>query len=220
MFRTRFCLSKQSLIILVPCAIVFLSTTSLYSFNPYPFEVAEKGKAKEALKTYEDEAIKHESEGKLVKAATAYLDATWLARAAGNYHKAILYGTKAIELSEKGKYPELQVEALYQTAESYAAIADYETAIRLLEKSAEIESTSKYELQGEKANLNMEIGDIYRKLSVPEEALKYYKKVNDYYMPIFGTSLKMTCHQKKKELTPLCLIKPLMIVLAATPGIT
>jgi len=198
MFRNRFCLSKQGLIIIVLCATVFVFTTSLYAFDPYPFEIAEKGKAREALKEYEDEALKRESEGKLEKAVTAHLDATWLARVAGDYHRAILYGTKAIELSEKGKYPFLQVEALFQT--------DYEKAVRLLEKAADVVSTSKYEMRGKRVAIDVQIGDIYRKVSDPEEALKYYKKADDYYRTVFETAAEtalsrgtdMTETQKEK----------------------
>ena len=96
-----------------------------------------------------------------------------------NYQKGIFLGTKASELSEKTDYSEIQAQAYYEIAVSYVAIADYERALPLLEKTALL--ASGLDMRGLEANAYEKIGTIYRKLDNLQKALEYQKKAFGFY---------------------------------------
>jgi CHAT domain-containing protein len=162
--------------------IVFTLSLFIYGSPAYPldrFEIIEQGKAKEYLQKYEEDATKLESEGSLKKAAIMYMEASRLARNSGNYHKGILLGTKAIELSEKTKAPAMEARALFHTAMSYAKIGDYAKSLNLLEKAEAL--SSKQGTRGLSAKLNEKMGIIYRKTANLKKALEYQKRAYDFY---------------------------------------
>ncbi|MBA4349167.1 MAG: hypothetical protein C0415_04155 [Thermodesulfovibrio sp.] len=169
---------KNSYVFIITfCILSAALITPAYSIELH--EIIQKGKAKEYLQKYEEEAKNFEAEGKLKQASKAYLQASRLARAAGNYQKGILLGTKASELSEKTDYSEIQPQAYYEIASSYVAVADYERALPLLEKTALL--ASGLDMKVLEANAYEKIGIIYRKLDNPQKALEYQKRAFGFY---------------------------------------
>ncbi|MEW6410224.1 MAG: CHAT domain-containing tetratricopeptide repeat protein, partial [Nitrospirota bacterium] len=160
-------------------SVLLFSATTTPAYPEEVYEIIQKGTAKESLQRFEEKARNLESKGKLKKASEAYLKASNLARASGNYQKGILFGTKATEIGEKINNPEIQARASIFTALSYIKVADHERARLLLEKGAVL--ASQLDMKGLEAKAYEHMGNIYRKLSNPQKALEYHKKAYSVY---------------------------------------
>ncbi len=176
--RKGFTLSKNILIVIISVSLSFVFSASAYPSEF--FKIIQSGKAKENIMKYEENARALESEGKLNKAATAYIETSILARSSGDYQKGILYGTKALELGEKTDSPKIQARASLHTAKSYIAVGNYEKAVLLLEKA---ESLAAHLVAEEALRINIYVTTIrlYSKGINPEKALKMQKRAFEFY---------------------------------------
>lgn len=139
----------------------------------------QQGKAAEYLPKYEERARKLEEAGDLKKAAEIYLNAQHLARAAGNYHKALVLGTKAIDVAESAGYYGFLTKALIQTGQTYLVIADYEKAIAHFERAVTLGKRTKNVFA--EAHGYDRLANVYRKLDQPQKALEYLKNAGSIY---------------------------------------
>lgn len=145
--------------------------------------IIQKGKSREFLKRYEEEAKLYESEGRKFSASKAYVIASHLASASGNYHKAVSDGVKAINLAAESGDPIALAEANFSAALAYIAVADYDRALPLLKKAAEI--VSRIGIGGFEATINEKIGKVYMKQSDYGKAIEYLKKAFICHFPYF-----------------------------------
>ncbi len=139
----------------------------------------QQGKAAEYLPQYEERAKRLEKSGDLKKASEAYLNAQHLARAAGNYQKALVLGAKAIDAAESAGYFGLLTKALLQTGQTYLVIADYDRAIDHFERAVGLGKRTKNVFA--EANGYERLAQTYRKTDRPGKSLEYLKHAGSIY---------------------------------------
>lgn len=139
----------------------------------------QKGKAAEYLPQYEERAKKLEESGDSKKAAETFLNAQHLARASGNYQKALILGTKAIDIAEAARYHGLLTTALMQTGQTYLALADHDRAIAHFERAVRLGKKIKNVFA--EANGYERLANVYRKMDQPQKSLEYLKRAGSIY---------------------------------------
>jgi len=139
----------------------------------------QQGRAAEYLPQYEERAKKLEESGDLKKAAETYLNAQHLARAAGNYQKALALGTKAIDVAESARYFGPLTTALMQTGQTYLVLADYDKAIAHFERAVGV--ARRIENVFAQAHGYERLAQVYRKMGQPAKSLEYLKNAGSIY---------------------------------------
>jgi pentatricopeptide repeat protein len=164
----------------------------------------QKGRAAEYLPQYEERARKLKEAGDLRKAAETYLNASHLARATGNYQKAIVLGTKAVEVAEEAQYPVIMAKAFGHTGRAYYAIADYEKAIAYWERTASMgKEISKFIEAAGYSGLAL----AYRKLDQQQKSMEYLKNAGSIYETVVSEltspdfSMTKESRRAKKQFT-------------------
>jgi len=174
---------KKSIYLLLCLLVLFVVSSPAYpvviggvdEVRPY----IQQGKAAEYLPQYEERAGKLEEAGDLRKAAETYLNASHLARATGNYQKAIVLGAKAAEIAEEVHYPGIMAKALMHTGQAYHVIADYEKALAYFERAARLGKRIKHKFT--EASGYERLANTYRKLDQTQKALEYLKNAGSIY---------------------------------------
>jgi CHAT domain-containing protein len=187
--------SMMARLLMLLLALLFAVPAHCLEYN----DVIRKGKTKEYLLKYEEDAKQREERGDLKGAAEAYFEASRLARTAGHYQKGVLYGLKAVDLSVKTRDDEVLARALVQTAWSYMLIADFDRAIPLFEKGAALASDQ--HMRGLEAKAQESLGTIYRKRGDLQQSLAYQQKAFGFYESFLaaleGPSASATRTRKK-----------------------
>src|SRR2546427_1446220 len=96
------------------------------------------GKAGAALSQFEAEASEAEGKQDWENAASAYYQASRVARTIGQLQKSISYGNKAIETAAKARNPIVQARAAYILTRAYRQLGQKAKSRELLEKGIEI----------------------------------------------------------------------------------
>ncbi|MDP2157170.1 MAG: CHAT domain-containing protein [Nitrospirota bacterium] len=144
----------------------------------------QQGKAGQYLPQYEERARKFEESGDLKKAAETYLNAQHLARAAGNYQKALILGTKAIDVAEAAGYYGFLTKALMQTGQTYFVLADYDRAIAHFERAVTLGKRIKNVFA--EASGHEKLAKVYRKMDQPIKSLEYLKNAGSIYVTLIA----------------------------------
>src|SRR5438093_1565978 len=97
-----------------------------------------EGKAGGALSQFEAEASEAEGKQDWENAASAYYQASRVARTIGQLQKSISYGNKAIEAAAKARNPIVQARAAYILTRAYRQLGQKAKSRELLEKGIEI----------------------------------------------------------------------------------
>jgi tetratricopeptide (TPR) repeat protein len=149
-----------------------------------------------ALKNYFDYALLAEKKNDFKRLASGYLEIGWFYQSAGEYPKALDFYNKALDLSRKHNEKLNEAVALRKLAVWHIDKEEYDLALELLTKSAEInrERQHLYEYRYNLACDYFDIGlvfankndlkaaeEFYRKSQAIFQKLKLKHELSDYY---------------------------------------
>src|SRR5262245_15453946 len=187
--------------------LAMLITVTLFSgvaagqqkFEPTPGarrQAIATGRIREFLTAMEALGSDAEQSGRWADAAQAYLEATNAARQMRQLQKAIIDGTKTLELAQKAKDPWLEANGMQPLAQTYRRLGQFEKAKELLEKGLEVsQRITEVELkEGIRARLYAQLGEeflrrgdlqkaielISHSIQNTDSRLSYYKKIRQY----------------------------------------
>src|SRR5262249_47051231 len=187
--------------------LAMLITVTLFSgvaagqqkFEPTPGarrQAIATGRIREFLTAMEALGSEAEQSGRWADAAQAYLEATNAAQQMRQLQKAIIDGTKTLELAQKAKDPWLEANGMQTLAQTYRSLGQFEKAKELLEKGLEVSQriTEVGLREGIRARLYAELGkeflrrgDLQKAIELishsiqnTDSRLSYYKRIRQY----------------------------------------
>ncbi len=157
-------------------------------------EAIAKGRVAEALASLEAQALEAEGKKDWDKAANAYNLASDAARNGGQLQKAMTYGNKGFELSERGKALNLQTQAAVYLVLAYRAVGQYPKAREWTDKGLEVVKKLPQSPFRElmEANLYRMLGLDFLRQREPQKAVEYIS----YSLQVQDSRLSFLKHRR------------------------
>lgn len=168
---------KQSLAIFFVVFFIADFAAGQQKFEPtvdYRREAIAKGQVREFLNAMEAMAPDAETRQNWDRASRAYSEASVAARTIGQLQKSVSHATKAIEMGQRAKDPQLQASAILFLTSAYQSLGQSEKEREWLQKGVEIAKEIK---TGAKevveARLYTQLGQNFRRQGEPQRAIEY-----------------------------------------------
>jgi CHAT domain-containing protein/Tfp pilus assembly protein PilF len=132
-----------------------------------------KGLVKEFQATMEVLGSEAEKNQRWAEASSAYGEAGYASRSIGQLQKAILLGSKSVELAQKAKDPRLEAQTMSFLAQAYGDIGQLDREREWLKKALEAAKQIAGEKEAVEARLYRLLGQNYLRQREAKEAIEY-----------------------------------------------